>query len=263
VTASVAAAYSATGTAWQRGPGRVYDRLAEVVVAQSPLPVDGATALDLGAGTGAATRALIAAGAAHVVAVDAAVGMLAHDAGARPPAAVADALALPFGDGVFDVVVSAFCLNHLTDPARGLREAARVVRVGGAVVASAYAADDTHPVKAAVEGALLARGWTVEPWYVAIREDAVPRLATTDACTRVANAAGLDVDVESLLVPFPDLGAADLVEWRLGMAQHAPFVSTLSETARVQVVADAEARLGESWPVLERSILVMRTRPRR
>jgi SAM-dependent methyltransferase len=261
VTTSLAAAYSATGAAWQRGPGRIYDRLAELVVTWSPVPIDGASALDIGAGTGAATRALVAAGAASVVAVDSAPGMLAHDAGARPPAAVADALALPFGDGTFDVVVAAFCLNHLTDPAAGLREASRVIRPGGAVVASAYAADDTHPVKAAVEGALLACGWTPQPWYVSVREDAIPRLATVDACMRVAAAARVDVEVESVRVPFPDLHAADLIAWRLGMAQHAPFVTALSETARAELAADAEARLGGSWPVLERSVVVIRTRP--
>ena len=33
-----AAAYSATGSAWERGPARIYNRLAEIVVAA--LPVD-------------------------------------------------------------------------------------------------------------------------------------------------------------------------------------------------------------------------------
>ncbi|MDQ4069693.1 MAG: methyltransferase domain-containing protein, partial [Actinomycetota bacterium] len=134
-----AAAYSATGGRWQRGPGRVYDRLAHVLVGRSPVTVHGTSALDVGAGTGAATRALLAAGAARVVAVDTAIGMLAHDAASRPPAVVADALALPFPPASFGLTVAAFSLNHLADPAAGLAEAARVTRPGGAVVASAYA----------------------------------------------------------------------------------------------------------------------------
>lgn len=254
----VVAAYSATGSAWQDGPGLVYDRLAEVVVGYCPVPIAGTFALDLGAGTGAATRALGTAGAARVLAVDAALGMLAHDALRRPPAAAGDAMALPFRRGSFDVVVAAFSLNHLTDPAVGLREARRVTHAGGAVVAASYAADDSHPVKAAVDAALRARGWEPEPWYDEIRERAVPRLATAERCADASRAAGLDAEVVALRVPFPELEAAHLVAWRLGMAQHAPFVASLpSDEARAAVAADAVARLGDMWPVLERSILVI------
>jgi demethylmenaquinone methyltransferase/2-methoxy-6-polyprenyl-1,4-benzoquinol methylase len=43
----------------------------------------------------------------------------------------ADALALPFGDASFDVVVSAFVLRNLASIDRGLREMRRVLRPGG------------------------------------------------------------------------------------------------------------------------------------
>ena len=252
-----AAAYS--GSAWERGPARIYDRLAEVVVASLPIPLDGASALDLGAGTGAASRALLAAGADGVVAVDAAMGMLAHDANARPPAVAGDALALPFATGAFDATVAAFSLNHLADPAAGLREAARVTRPGGAVAASAYADDDDHPVKQAVVAALTARGWTPEPWYRALQVDAAPKLATVAAAQAAAEAAGLEADVEHMRVPFPDLDATALIAWRLGLAQHAPFFDGLPTDAdRAALVEDAAARLGNSWPPLERSIIILR-----
>jgi ubiquinone/menaquinone biosynthesis C-methylase UbiE len=255
----VAAAYSATGAAWQGGPGRIYDRLAEVLVEASPVAVKGSRALDLGAGTGAASRALLGAGAAHVVAVDAALGMLAHHAASRPPAVLGEALALPFSDAAFDVTVAAFSLNHLTDPAAGLREAARVTRSGGALLASAYAADDDHPVKRAVEAALAARGWAPEPWYRTVREQAVPRMATADAARVAAEAAGLEAEAEIRRVPFPDLGAAELVAWRLGVAQHAPFVAGLpTDEARAALVEDAAARLGDDWPPLVRSVVILR-----
>jgi ubiquinone/menaquinone biosynthesis C-methylase UbiE len=259
VTAGVAAAYSATGAAWERGPARIYDRLAEVVVSALPVPLDGVAALDLGAGTGAATRALLAAGAARVVAVDAAVGMLAHDAGRRPPAVAGDALALPFAAGAFDATVAAFALNHLADPAAGLREAARVTRPGGGLAASAYAYDDDHPVKYAVQAALAARGWTPEPWYRALQVDAAPRLATVAAARAAAEAAGIDAEVEPARVPFPDLDAPALIAWRLGLAQHAPFVAALPTDAdRAALADDAAARLGDAWPPLERSIVILR-----
>ena len=258
MTGSVAGAYSATGGAWQAGPGPIYDRLAEVVVGMAPAPVAGGRAVDVGAGTGAASRALVVAGAASVVAVDVAVGMLAHGAEERPPAVAGDARALPFRDGSFDVAVAAFSLNHLADPATGLRELARVTRAGGAVVASSYAADDTHPVKAAVEGALRARGWALDPWFDRLRVEAVPRLATVEGCRRAAAEAGLDgAEVAAVRVPFPDLDGADLVRWRLGMAQHAPFLAGLTGPERDAVTADALARLGEAVEPLVRSILVI------
>jgi ubiquinone/menaquinone biosynthesis C-methylase UbiE len=259
VTPGAAAAYSATGAAWERGPARIYDRLAEMVVAALPVAVAGGSALDLGAGTGAATRALLAAGASRVVAVDAALGMLAHDAGRRPPAVAGDALALPFADGAFDATVAAFSLNHLADPAAGLREAARVTRRGGGLAASAYADDDDHPVKHAVVAALAARGWTPEPWYQALQVDAAPKLATVAAARAAAEAAGIDADVEPARVPFLDLDAPALIAWRLGLAQHAPFFDALPTDAdRDALVDDAAARLGESWPPLERSIIILR-----
>jgi len=254
--AGAVAAYSASAQAWRRGPERIYDRLAEVLVAHSPLPLAGCRVLDVGAGTGAAGRAALAAGAAAVVAVDAAAGMLAHDAGRRPPAVVGDALALPLAGAVFDASVAAFSLNHLTDPGAGLREMARVTRPGGALVASSYAADDGHPVRVAVESALAARGWAPPPWARALREEALVLLASVEGCAAAARAAGLDARIEALRVPFPELHGPALVAWRLGMAQHAPFVTRLPPPERESLAADALARLG-SAPPLVRSILVV------
>ena len=256
MTDAVAAAYSATGGFWQQGPGRVYDRLADVLAARSPVPLSGCRVLDVGAGTGAATRAALAAGAAAVVAVDAAFGMLAHEALGRPPAAVGDVLALPFAAMAFDAAVAAFSLNHLGDPAAGLREMARVTRPGGSLLAASYAADDAHPVKATVEAALAARGWKPEPWYLELQR-AASGLATVENGAAAAEAAGLDARVELVRVPFPDLEPHDLVAWRLGLAQHAPFLSRLAPEERAAVATDALARLDHGLPSLVRSIIVL------
>ncbi len=258
LTGALAAAYSATGEAWHRGPGRIYDRLARVLVATSPVPLEGARVIDVGAGTGAASRAVLAAGARAVVAMDAAFGMLAHSAGDRPPAAVGDLLALPFADAAFDAAVAAFSLNHLTQPAAGLAEMARVTRRGGALLAASYAADDRHPVKSAVEEALAVRGWTPEPWYLAMRADATAALATVEHGKAATLGAGLDAAVDVIRVPFPELDAHDLVAWRLGLAQHAPFVAGLSPSERDAVATEAVRRLGNRPPTLVRSVLVMR-----
>lgn len=255
----VSAAYSATGRAWQVGAGPVYDRLADVVVGHCPVPLAGARVLDVGAGTGAAWRAARRRGA-DVVAVDVAVGMLAAAAG-RPPSVAGDAVALPFVRGAFDVVVAAFSLNHLLSPVAGLREAARVLTAGGGLVVSAYAADDFHPVKAATDAAAAERGWRPEPWYLVLREQAIPRLATAERAEQVAAEAGLDgADLRTVRVSFPELGPRELVAWRLAMAQLAPFVARLPRSERAALVQDVLERMGPEPPVLVRSLVILRWR---
>lgn len=218
---TIAGAYSAGAAAWAGGPMRVYRRLAAELVARSPVDLRDRAVLDLGAGTGAAS---VAARRSRVVAVDRALGMLQVGRSSRPPAAVADALALPFPDGAFEVVIAAFALNHLDDPVAGAREAGRVA--GGLVLASTYADDDDHPVKAAAEQALIEAGWTRPAWYDAAKA-AMAAWGSIEQATRVVADAGLVTErVEHAHVAFPELTAADLVAWRLGMAQAADFVAT-------------------------------------
>lgn len=253
---AVRAAYSRTGVDWERGPVAVYGVLADALVARAPCPVPGAAVLDLGAGTGAAGRAARAAGAGTVIAVDVAEGMLRADP-ARSTAVVADARAVALRAGAVDLVVAAFSLNHVDDPVRGLLEARRVVRADGGVVVGAYAADDDHPAKQAVDDALTEHGWERPDWYRWMQSEAVPRLAGVDAAGQaLADAGWRSVTSENVRVAFPDLGPGDLVGWRLGMAQHASFVASLTPEARRAVRATAVDRLGDEPPPLVRSIVV-------
>lgn len=82
--------------------------------------------LDLGGGTGAANPAF---GDRDVIAVDPSAPMLSLNRGAERVVAVGEAI--PFRDGVFDGVFSAYVFRNLTSVPDTMREVARVLRPGG------------------------------------------------------------------------------------------------------------------------------------
>lgn len=238
---------------------RVYGRMAEEVVGRCPVSIEGRRALDLGSGTGAASRAILAAGG-RPVAVDLAPGMvgLLRASGVDALPVVADALDLPFPDRPFGAVVAAFSLNHVTDLPAGLREAVRVTVSGGAVVASGYAESDDHPAKHAVTQALSEWGWMCPAWYAEVQERAAPGLGSVEAAAAAARAAGLSAEVVPVEVSLDDLAPVELVDWRLGMGHTAPFVEGLSPGEQQGLRERALEILGADPPPLRRSIILLR-----
>ncbi|TXS52646.1 class I SAM-dependent methyltransferase, partial [Streptomyces sp. me109] len=95
--------------------------------AQQPGGDTGARVVDVGAGTGIATRLLRARGA-HVLAVEPGAGMAAEFRRAVPgtPIVRGDGNALPLGDARADFLTYAQSW-HWTDPARSVPEALRVL----------------------------------------------------------------------------------------------------------------------------------------
>lgn len=252
VRAQIGAAYTASARAWATGPIRIYGRMAEALADHTPIPLAGRLALDVGSGTGAATRALQTRGA-RVVALDAAVGMIASG---PAPGVVGDARLLPFRDRSFAAVAAAFCLNHIDPPADGMREMGRVTEPGGVVLVSSYGIDPEHPVKPAVQASLASAGHVLPDWYEAIQSGPAAELRTAEGMTRVAHDAGLDPQVTEIDIAFPDLGVMDLVAWRMGMAHNAPFVATLGATQHETVVSRTLDTLGDA-PTLVRRIVVL------
>lgn len=109
-------------------PAQLFDAL-ESAMGQPLLRAD---VLDVGAGTGIATRALAGRGA-NVVAVDPGPGVLAvlrSRSTSRVRAVVGDGNALPVPSERFDLVSYAQAF-HWTDPARSVPEALRVLKPGG------------------------------------------------------------------------------------------------------------------------------------
>ena len=253
IVTEISAAYDAGAAAWADGPTRIYQHLADRLVAFSPFALRDRHVLDLGSGTGAGSRAALAAGA-RVVAVDLAFGMLRRGRDTRPPAAVGDIEGLPFAAGAFDVVLAPFSLNHLADPANGVREAGRVAR---ALVASTYAEDDDHPVKAAAEAALREHGWTSPAWYAGVKT-AMASWGTVATAKVAAERGGMrPTEVELLAIEIPALGPAEMVAWRLGLAHTASFFEQLDPGARRQVVERAIHLLGADPPPVVRRVIFL------
>ena len=111
-----------------------------MVRALSPSPQD--RVLDVAAGTGLVTAALVERSGCSVVALDQSEEMLAA---ARERVAATAALRgrvtivrgeaehLPFADGEFDGLTFTYLLRYVDDPAATMRELARVVKPGGRI----------------------------------------------------------------------------------------------------------------------------------
>jgi hypothetical protein len=81
-------------------------------------------------------------------------------------------------------------------------------------------------------------------------------LSTVDRCRAAAASAGLAASVFEVAVPFPELSPRDLVDWRLGMAMHAPFVERLPPREVATIRRRALAALGDDCPPLVRTIVL-------
>jgi len=158
-TEQAVARWDAAADAWAKRVGADGDRARQVWIDPTLLPLVGDVAglrvLDAGCGEGYLSRKLAAMGAASVVGVDGAEGMIRV---ARERSGGIDAIEFRVGDfqtleGVadasFDLVVSNMVLMELPRPAYALAAAHRALRPGGALVYSI-----THPCFQAPES-----GW--------------------------------------------------------------------------------------------------------
>jgi ubiquinone/menaquinone biosynthesis C-methylase UbiE len=250
--------YESAATAWADGAELVYGPMADALLARAP-ELDGKLVLDVGAGTGAVSRRLVAAGA-RAIAVDASGPMLAHQAASRPPAAVGDVSRLPLVDGAVDGAAAAFVLNHLADPVAALIEMRRVVRRGGFVVASVFSTADPPAAKATIDAVLATAGWAPPEWYRFLKS-VDSRLGSAATMHDAAQAAGLEhIDVVEGPVRTGVTDPRDVVRYRLSQPQRAPFVAGLDPQERRRVVEECVAAVAELGEAFDPGVVLLAAR---
>jgi SAM-dependent methyltransferase len=135
------------------------------------LPPPGRATLDIGCGEGRVGAELQRLGH-KVIGVDSSARMVEF-ARERHEAIVADATALPFADGAFDLVLAYMSLMNLDDMEGGVREAARVLEPGGRFCLAVL-----HPLFAA--GELLDPGDPESPFLIRAYFDAPTKVWTSE-----------------------------------------------------------------------------------
>ncbi|MCA2224141.1 class I SAM-dependent methyltransferase [Nonomuraea aurantiaca] len=224
---SVADAYDAARPAY---PDEMYHALSEV----SGVEFAGATAVDVGAGTGILTRALRARGS-RVIAVDAGAAMLARlhskveDGGTV--AVLADGNALPLTDGVADLVTYAQSW-HWLDPVISIAEARRVLRPEGAIAGCWNFAHAAQADWLAAYEVRLAEACPTY-WGQALEEWSVPPIA-----------AALDVVEERWIAWTRLIGIEDFL---LDLRSHS-YMAALSPEAADELVARQRVELRKVFP---------------
>lgn len=237
--------YAGAGRRWATGATLVYGPIAAELVAMSPRPLAGRTVLDVGAGTGAVSAALVAVGA-RAAAVDRALDMLAWDAESRPPCAVADVRALPLPDDSVDAAIAAFVLNHLAEPADGLAELIRVTKPSGPVLATVFSNASGSLARDQIDVLAQQAGWQVPHWYTDLKTNAVPVLGSAEAMRAAAVAAGFsDVVVQERPVEVGVTTPQQLVRYRLGQPAFATWLDSIGprEAERFAAAATDAIRL--------------------
>jgi SAM-dependent methyltransferase len=203
----------------------------------------GSRVLDVGAGTGNLTSRLAdLVGASRVIAAEPSADY-ASACRDRVPGAdvrVAAAEALPFGDGMFDAVLSQLVIQALDDAPAAAQEMRRVAAPGGTVAACVWDFRDGMPLLVAYWGAVRATDPDGAPG-----DDTDDDWCTRDGLRALWDQAGLE-DIEatalSASAPYDELDDA-WFSFASGVGTSGAYCQSLDERRRARLRAEFERRL--------------------
>lgn len=234
-----------TDTAFTGSIPELYDRClgpflfepyAEDIAARA-LALAPAKILETAAGTGIVTADLAAALAeAEIVATDLNEAMLAvaerRLSGGRAIIRQADAQALPFEDGSFDLVVCQFGAMFFPDRILAYREARRVLRPGGAFLFNVWDRLDANPASASIAAAVAALFPDDPPSFL----DRVP--------FAYGDKARVEADLRA--AGFQEIAAETVAKRSRGPAREAALGLCQGSPLRGEIEARAPERLDEA-----------------
>jgi ubiquinone/menaquinone biosynthesis C-methylase UbiE len=231
------------GAAYERLMGRWSQKVGRTFL-EWLAPAPGQDWLDVGCGNGAFTEVIRSRdNSARLTGLDPSEGQIAYARQRQSTSGadfhVGDAQSLPFADASFDVTVMALAIAFVPDPARGVRELARVTRPDG--ISATYMWD------------LPGGGVPLAPLYDALRSQGhpapqppSPEASTRDALHQLwtdAGFAGVETKVFGITVTFDDF--QDF--WQsntVAAGPLAPILRGLSEAERERL----QAHLRENLP---------------
>ena len=221
--------------------------------------------LELAAGTGALTRELITAlPDARITATDLSPAMVELGRANAPGAdwRQADAMALPFGDGEFDLVTCAFGVMFLPDKRAGFAEVARVLDTDGTLSFSVWGLLEEHDFQAGVVAGVRLAFPDEPPTFL----EAVPHAyADADVITADLDAAGLEcTSVETVTLPCHGESALGVA---IGYCHGTPLRNQIEERGSLDdatdvVAAELTRRFGEGPVSGSMAAVLVEARPR-
>ena len=249
--------FAVAAEAYDRFMGRYSTPLAPVFVDFAHV-TPGQRVLDVGAGPGALTAALVErVGSASVTAVDPSEPFVEALRERQPDVAVQQAAAesLPFEDASFDTALAQLVVHFMSEPVAGVREMRRVTVPGGVVAASVWDHGGGN-------GPLSVYWEAVRELDPASEGEAHLAGATRGDLTKLFEQAGVtDVEEEPLMV---DVEHASFEEWwepyTLGVGPAGAYIAGLAPEARAELRENCRARLPEPPFVISASAWSARAR---
>ena len=231
--------------AYGRFMGRYSNPLARAFVQLAGLS-PGATAVDVGCGTGALTAELVRLlGAAAVSAVDPSEPFVAAMRSRFPDVDVRQSIAerLPYPDRSFDCALASLVVSFMSDPVAGIAEMARVTRPGGLVGATVWDHGGMTGPLSLFWGAVL----DVDPFA---HDESGLAGVLEGQLAQLFEAAGLrDLESSTLTV---HLALADFSDWwepfTLGVGPAGDYVARLDDDGRERLRARCAERFPPSGP---------------